>query len=171
METNTSFLELYAGLVMAFIAFATIVATLRQTSGGGVTPLQNLLVHFYVESGFLHLVLVMCALALLTVLPQDLVWKIINYGTLASIATYMPYYLNRRRKIDAPVPLVTVLVILGYIAMALLTIVVATELIWVPSLASATIFFVWALIADIIVFVYYLSTFVERTEAEPAPLS
>ena len=78
----------------------------------------------------------------------------------------MPYYLNRRRKIDAPVPLVTVLVILGYLAMAILTIVVATERIWAPSLATVTIFMVWALIADIIVFVYYLSTFVERTEAE-----
>jgi hypothetical protein len=166
METNTSFLELYAGLVMAFIAFATIVATLRQTAGGGVTPPQNLLVHFYMESGFLHLVVAIAALALLTVLPHDLVWRIINYATLASIVCYMPYYLTRRRKINAPVPLVTVLVILGYVAMAILTIVVATELIWVPSLATVTIFMVWALIADIIVFVYYLSTFVERTEAE-----
>jgi len=162
METNTSFLEIYAGIVMAFIAFSTIVATLRQTSGLGVTPHQNLLTRYYVEVGFLHLILVMMTLALLTFLPEDLVWRLVNYCVLASILLYMPYIVARRRRLGLPLPLASQLVALGYLLTALLTIVLATEWIWVPSLASTTVIFVWSLIADIVMFVLYLSTFVEH---------
>jgi hypothetical protein len=162
METNTSFLEIYAGIVMAFIAFSTIVATLRQTSGLGVTPHQNLLTRYYVETGFLHLILVMVALALLTFLPDDLVWRLINYGVLASILLYMPYIFARRRRLGLPLPVASQLVAFGYLLAAMATIVLAAEWIWMPSLASTTVIFVWFLIADIIIFVLYLSTFVEH---------
>ena len=70
MQSNLDFLVLYAEITMAFVAFSTIVATLRQAFGGHLTRLQNLLFHFFVEVGFLHLMTAIVPIALLTILTS-----------------------------------------------------------------------------------------------------
>ncbi len=53
MEHDFSTLTILAEVTIAFVAFSAIVASLRVTLGKKLTPFQNLLVHFFTESGML----------------------------------------------------------------------------------------------------------------------
>ena len=166
MQSNLDFLALYSEVVMAFVAFATIVATLRQAFVGHLTQLQNLLVRFFVWIGFLNLVMALLPIALSTTLSDELlVWRISTYTLLGLTALYLPLYVYRRRKINAPIPLVSLFVMIGY-GIALIGIVVtATEIFWPPSLATTTYFLMWGFFSNIAVFVYFLGTFVDIDDA------
>jgi hypothetical protein len=147
---------------MAFIAFSTIVATLRQSFGGHLSPLQNLLFRFYVEVGFLQLLLAFIPIALLEYWPDEQqVWMFSTYSILVMAGLYMPFYLTRRRNIDANVPLVSKVVMVGYAIAVVAMIMTATKLFWKPSIATTIYFLLWALASNIAVFLYFLSTFVE----------
>ena len=54
---NIDFIFALLQTYVAFIAFATIVATLRQSFGTPLTPFQYILFRFFVESGLLHVIL------------------------------------------------------------------------------------------------------------------
>jgi len=168
MQSNLDFLVLYAEITMAFIAFATIVATLRQAFGGHLTRLQNLLFHFFVEVGFLHLTMAIVPIALLTILTSEMqVWRLSTYTILILTALYLPFYIRRRKKIKERIPWVSLLVMIGYGISIILMIVTATEWFWSPSLATTTYFLVWGLLSNIAIFVYFLGTFVEMGSTDP----
>ncbi len=115
MQPNMDFLVLYAEITMAFIAFASIVATLRQSFGGRLTPLQIRLFRFFAEAGFLHLVNAIIPIALLSIWPVGVeIWLVSTYVILISAGSYMPYYIHRRRKVKTPLPLLSRLVIVGF---------------------------------------------------------
>ena len=89
MQSNLDFLVLYVEVVMAFIAFATLVATLRQAFFGHLTQLQNLLVRFWVWIGFLNLIMAMIPLGLSTLLDNELlIWRISNSTLLVLTAIF-----------------------------------------------------------------------------------
>jgi hypothetical protein len=53
MEANLDTLAVSANVTISFVAFATIIATLRRTLGERPSPLQRLLVRWFTESGML----------------------------------------------------------------------------------------------------------------------
>jgi hypothetical protein len=53
MEANLDTLAVSANVTISFVAFATIIATLRRTLGERLSPLQRLLVRWFTESGML----------------------------------------------------------------------------------------------------------------------
>ena len=168
MQPNIDFLILYTEITMAFIAFATIVATLRQSFGKRLTPLQNLLFHFFVEVGFLLLLNAIIPIALLSIWPVRVeVWLLSTYAILLTVGLYLPFYIRRRRKIDAPVPPLSRLVMVGYGVVIIMMILTATPWFWPPSLATTTYFLLWGLISNIAIFVYFIGTFVETDPADP----
>ncbi len=153
---------------MAFIAFATIVATLRQAFGGHLTRLQILLFHFFVEVGFIHLMIAIAPIALLTILTSEVqVWRISTHAILILTGLYLPFYIRRRIKIEERIPRISLLVMVGYGIFIIAMIATATELFWLPSLATTTYFLVWGLISNIAIFVYFLGTFVELDKTAP----
>ncbi len=76
MEYDFSTLNILAEVTTAFVAFAVIVASIRLTIGGELTPFQKLLVHYFTESGLLN---VSCCL-----LPGVL-WRAL--GTFSSVGS------------------------------------------------------------------------------------
>ncbi len=54
----------------------------------------------------------------------------------------------------------------GYGISIIAMIATATELYWLPSLATTTYFLAWALISNIAIFVYFLGTFIELNETD-----
>ena len=168
MQSNLDFLVLYAEITMAFIAFATIVATLRQAFGEHLTRLQNLLFHYFVEVGFLHLTMAIVPIALLTILTSEVqVWRLSTYTILILTAFYLPFYIRRRKKLKERIPWVSLVVMIGYGISLIAMILTATELFWLPSLATTTYFLIWGLISNIAIFVYFLGTFVEMSPTDP----
>ena len=168
MQSNLDFLVLYAEISMAFVAFATIVATLRQAFGGRLTPLQYLVFRFFVEIGFLLLLVAIVPIALSTIVTSELqVWRISTYTILILVGFYLPFNINRRRKIEAPVPVVSALVMVGYGISIIVMLVTATEWFWLPSVATTTYFLIWGLLSNIAIFVYFLGTFVAIDDADP----
>ncbi len=162
MNINIEFLILYCEVTIAFVAFATIVATLRQAFGARFTPLNYVLFRFYVEGGLLHLILAIFPIALSTIMTSEIqLWRLSTYAIIIVISTYLPFYIHRRRKVDAKIPWVSLVVMVGYCIAIIVMIVTATELFWMPSLLSTTYFLVWGLLSNIAIFVYFLGTFVE----------
>ena len=53
LERELATLTILAEVTIAFVAFSAIVASLRVTLGKKLTKFQNLLVHFFTESGML----------------------------------------------------------------------------------------------------------------------
>jgi hypothetical protein len=168
MKSNLDFLVLYAEITMAFVAFSTIVATLRQEIGESLTQLQSLLFHFFVEVGFLHLTIAIVPIALFTILTGELqIWRLSTYTILISTGFYLPFYISRRIKTEEQIPWLSRLVMVGYGISIIAMIATATELFWLPSLATTTYFLVWGLISNIAMFVYFLRTFVELDHTDP----
>lgn len=171
MESNLDFLVLYVEVVMAFIAFATVVATLRQAFTGHLTQLQNLLIRFWVWIGFLNVVMAMTPIGLATLIDNELlIWRISNWVLLVLTAFFLPYYIYRRRKIIAPIPIISRVVMIGYFIGMVGLLVTASEIFWQPSLATTTGFLFWGFVSNVLVFVYFLGTYVDFSdEDEEAP--
>lgn len=147
---------------MAFLAFATIVATLRQAFGGRLSRWQNLLFRFYVETGFMFVVQGIVPIWLLnTGIDEPTVWRISNALLLTATALYMPFHIRRRIKISAPIPLVSALVMAGWGLGIVLMIITATEYFWSPSMISCGAMMIWGLVGNIAIFVKFLGSFIE----------
>ncbi len=168
MQPNMDFLVLYAEITMAFIAFVTIVATLRQSFGGRLTPLQMRLFRFFAEAGFLHLVNAIIPIALSSIRPVGVeIWLVSTYVILLGAGSYMTFYIHRRRKIKTPLPLLSRLVIVGYGVAIIMMILTATQWFWAPSLATTTYYLLWGLLSNIALFLYFVGTFVETGPTDP----
>ncbi len=168
MQINFDFFVVYAEVSIAFVAFATIVATLRQAFGGGLTPLQYLLFRYFVEVGFIYVIVAIVPIALLNILTSELqVWRISTYMILVANVVCLPFYIYRRIKTQAPIPLISRLVMIGYGVSLFLMIMTATELFWLPSLATTTFVLIWGLVSNIAIFLYFLGTFVEHYDFDP----
>ena len=135
MQSNLDYLVLHVEITMAFVAFATIVATLRQAFSGYLARLQNLLFRFFVEVGFLGVIMALVPIVLSTILPSELqVWRVSTYAILALTGMYLPLYIRRRKKIEERIPWISLVVMVGYGISIIIMIATATELFWLPSL-------------------------------------
>ena len=162
MNILTSLMEVGIG----FIGFATIVVAIQMSLGKSLTKFEVLLTHFYIETGLLSVALAGIPVALVDVLGDELlVWRISTYACLLTIMIYAPYYGRRRRRSHAPVPLTSLVVMIGYGIVFFALALTATELIWAPSMAIVIAFVMWGLGSSSLIFVMMLGQFLEAGEA------
>jgi hypothetical protein len=167
MEYDFSTLTILAEITTAFVAFSAIVASLRITLGKKLTRFQNLLVHFFTESGMLSVSISLLPLVLWPFWQNELI--VARYSilyTLVISGTYLVFYIRRRVQIKAPTPLPSLLVMISYGLWVAILASTLTEIFWQPSLAIIAVFCFWALCSSVVVFISFLNTFVESDKAD-----
>ncbi|MEE8259315.1 MAG: hypothetical protein V3R20_06505, partial [Sphingomonadales bacterium] len=80
--------------------------------------------------------------------------------TMLGCFAYLIYYVRRRRKINAPTPITSLLVMIGYGLWVPVMLLTLTGLFWAPKLEIISAFCLWGLIANSIIFASFLATFV-----------
>lgn len=169
MEPNLDSLITIAEVGIGFVAFSTIVAVLQQAFGKALTEFQVLLVHFYIEVGLLNVGLALLPLVLFDVYDDPAtVWKIEVYAIIFLTGTYLPAYVVRRLKIDAPTPLPSLVVMVGYAIISVLLILTVIGGFWEPSKGIVTMYLLWTFSSTALIFVYFLSSFLKAEVQEGA---
>ena len=165
MERDLATLTILAEVTIGFVAFSAIVASLRVTLGKKLTALQNLLVHFFTESGMLAISIALLPLVLSGFWQDELIISryTILYALVAGV-TYLIFYMRRRLMIGAPTPLPSLLVMIGYGVVLTMLTATLTEIFWQPSLAIIAAVCLWILCSGAVIFVSFLATFVERED-------
>lgn len=167
MEHTYNTLAILAEVTTGFVAFSAIVASLRVTLGERLTPFQNLLVHFFTESGMLSV-----SIALLPLVLGGFWSDASTVGlysvlyALVSDFTYLAFYVRRRLQIHAPTPLPSLMVMIGYAAWMIVLLAALVGIYWKATLPLVAAFCFWCLFSGVVIFVYFLTTFVDRGEAE-----
>lgn len=163
MNILTSMMEVGIG----FVGFATIVVAIQMSLGKPLTKFQVLLTHFYIETGLLSVAVAGIPVALMDILGDEpLVWRISTYVIVLIIGLYGPSYIFwRRRKAQAPVPLTSLIVMIGYGIAFLMSILTATELFWAPSMVLIVAFVMWGIGSSSLIFVTMLGQFLKAGEA------
>ncbi len=164
MEHDFSTLIVLAEVTVAFVAFSSIVATIKLTIGDELNKFQRLLIHFFTESGMLSTTVCLLPLVLWEFWPDEvIVAQLVSGYTLLMTLPYLLWYIRRRLKVDYPTPLSSKLIIAGYFAWMPILIINATGNIWLPSISVITAITFWALVTSAVVFVTFLSTFVDKS--------
>ena len=162
MNILTSLMEVGIG----FVGFATIVVAIQMSLGKPLTQFQVLLTHFYIEVGLLSVALAGIPIALLDVFGDQLfVWRISTYSCLIVVGSYLPFYIRRRRQTNAPVPLTSLFVMIGYGILTAVLALTVTELVWTPSMGLVIAFVMWGIGSSSLIFVMMLRQFLEAGEA------
>ena len=168
METNIEFPYLYTEVTIAFVAFATIVATLRQAFGNRLTPLQYLIFRMFVEVGLLLVFMAMIPVAIFHLFSDELiVWRVSTYLIIFSILIELPFHIRRRIRLSLPISNMSTTsrcVLFGWGISLLLMILTATETLWIPSIYTTTGFLIWGMIATAILFAEVLGDYIEVEE-------
>ena len=156
-----------AEVLAAFVAFVVIVASLRVGFGEKLTPFQSLLVHFFTQSGMLATSFALLAIVLYQFWPDELrVATITTWYAFVMILVHWVSYLRRRRKIIAPTPLLSLLNIILWVVWIAILGVTLTKMYWLPSLALVAALMLWGLFSAAIIFISFLSSFVNANSSE-----
>ncbi len=161
MEYDFSTLNILGEVTTAFVAFAVIVASIRLTIGGELTPFQKLLVHYFTESGLLAVSICLFPGVLWRVWPDESIvaaWT--TWFTLITSVTYTAFYLRRRMRLKVRMPLLSAFVFLGWFIWFAVLGITLTGIFWQPSLAMITLICYWALCSSGLIFVSFLSSFI-----------
>ncbi len=160
MPNPLSALIVLAEILVAFVAFAVIVASIRVTYGQKLTAFQLLLVHFFTESGLLAMSFPLLAIVLYQFWPDELrVATITTWYALLMILVYLAYYLRRRIKIKASTPMLSLLNIILWIVWVAILGLTLTEIYWLPSLALIAALTFWGLVSAAVIFISFLTAF------------
>ncbi len=169
MEPNLDSLMTIAEVGIGFVAFSTIVAVLQQAFGKALTQFQILLVHFYIEVGLLNVGLALLPLVLFDIYHDPAtVWTLEVYAIIFLTGTYLPAYVVRRWKIDAPTPLPSLVVMVGYAIITVLLVLTLIGGFWQPSKGIVAGYLLWGLSSTALIFVYFLSSFLKAEVQEGA---
>ncbi|NNE57455.1 MAG: hypothetical protein HKN36_05045 [Hellea sp.] len=163
MIDNIDYLFALLNTYVAFIAFATIVATLRQSFGTPLTQFQYILFRFFVESGLLHVILLLVPIMLFNLYADNP--KIWWWSTLCVVVVplgYVPSYLYRRSQVKNKVtPWSSKAVTIGYLMFTIFNLALIAGLTpWQPSLLTLSAYFLWSMVAVILIFLTFLGTFI-----------
>ena len=162
-QDNIDIIYLLVQTNIAFVAFATIVATLSQAFGKQLKLFQYMLFRFFVDVGLLQ-VLQMVIVALFYNVFSDVAKVWFYSACLISFITpiYMISYLRRRRKIkNMLTPLVSKFVIVGFAGFTVFMWFSVSGFGPAPSLYTIAGYFVWSLWGEVAVFLYFLGTFIQ----------
>jgi hypothetical protein len=159
---SIEFLTIYAEICLGTVAFMAIVATLRQTTGGSLSAYQYLITRYFVDVGLIHLVVALSGIALISFYGDETAaWRIMAWLIIAINGFYVPYYIAKRRRINAPWSLTPITMTAGAVATYInivLSLAGVTE-ISIPS-AVATLL-TWALVSMVGIFLVFLGTFMK----------
>ena len=73
----------------------------------------------------------------------------------------MVFYLRRRARLGGPAPLTSVFVVLGWFILFPVLGITLTGIFWQPSLAMITFICFWGLCTTALIFVTFLSSFID----------
>lgn len=164
MEPDFQSLIVFAEIGVAFVAFSTIVAALQPIRGKPFTKFQVLLVHFYIESGSMNVGLALLPIVLWQFFgDEETVWRLATLAILILTSIYLVTYVVRRRRVRAPTPLPSLIVMLGYGVFIVLMFLTVSEKFWPPSMAIYLAYLLWGLISSAIIFIYFFSSFIKRS--------
>jgi hypothetical protein len=161
METSLQTLSVLAGITIAFVTFATIIATLRRTFGERLSLFQRLLVRWFTEVGMLTVSIELLPLVLAGFSQNEVIVAkfSIFYALLVTFA-YMVYYVRQRIRIKAPTPLTSMFVMIGCAVWIVVLAMAGAGIVLEPKLAIVAAYSFWLLIAASLVFVTFLAAFV-----------
>jgi len=166
METHLDTLTVLAEVTIAFVAFAAIVATLRRTFGENLSPFQELLIHFFTETGMMGVSVALLPLVLAGFWQDELpVARYTILYTLAVSFAYLISYIRRRTKIQAPTPLPSLFVMIGYGIWLPILAMAGAGFVIQPSLEIVVAYCYWALMSGAVIFVTFLASFVHSEDA------
>ncbi len=161
MDSSLNTLAVLAEVTTGFVAFSAIVATLRVSFGEQLSAFQVLLVQFFTVNGMLTVSIVLMPLVISefwqderTVALYSIIYILVSGGT------YLVYYIRERLRIEAPTPLASVLVIIGYAVFLTLHTTIVTGLYWEANLGIIVATGYWGLFSSVIIFVSFLAEFV-----------
>ncbi len=164
MRPDFDLLLVIAEIGIAFVAFSTIVAALQPIRGKKFTRYQILLVHFYIESGGLTVILSLLPILLWHFFhDEQLVWRLATLAFLFNTIFYLGTYVMRRRKVRAPTPSPSLFVMIGYFIWAILMTLTAAGTFWQPSLAILEAYLLWGLAGSLVIFNYFFGSFIRRS--------
>jgi hypothetical protein len=165
MDTDFQTLIVLAEVLVAFVAFSAIVASIRLTVGEELTPFQRLLIHFFIEGGMVAAFIALLPMVLWSFVPDErLVTQISGAISIVVISSYLGWYLKRRSVIDAATPITSVAIVLTWFLWIPVFGAVVVGLLWEPTFAilEATAFL--GLISGAVVFGTFLKTFLDPRE-------
>jgi len=167
METSLNTLSLFAEILMAFVAFSAIVASLRVSFGAALTDFQKLLVQFFTVSGMLGVSVLILPLVISefsdnekTVAQYSIIY------TLACTGIYLVVYLRQRFRIGSPTPLLSALVMIGYFTWLPILLLIAIGVVFEATLGVLAAYGFWVLVSSPAIFVLFLYEFIHPGEAE-----
>lgn len=166
MESSFNTLSLFAELLVAFVAFAAIVASLRISFGETLTNFQKLLVQFFTVSGLLGVSVMIFPLVLAEFWSDE--QTIAKYGiqyTIICSGTYLVTYLRQRSKVQAAVPIVSRIVITGYLIWLPILVLSGSGIVFETTLGIVVAYGFWALVSSVAIFVYFLYEFIHPGES------
>ena len=169
MEVDINIINLLVQTNIAFVAFATIVATLSQTFGKKLKPYQYMLFRFFVDVGLLHVLQMVIVAMLYSVFNgHEKIW--LYSAVMISVMTpiYMMNYLHRRRKIkDMLTPRISKFVTIGFVGFVGFTWCTVIGVGPKPSLLTISSYYVWSLWGVVTIFLYFLGTFIDIDKDQP----
>ena len=162
MEADIDIINLLIQTNIAFVAFATIVATLSQSFGTALKPFQYLLFRFFVEVGLLHVLQMVIVAMLFNVLKgHESVWYYTAVMISIMLPIYMFSYLYRRSKVAGmKTPIITKLTTVGFTGFVLCMWWTVSGFGPKPNHFVISAYFVWSLWAVVGIFLYFLGTFI-----------
>ncbi len=164
MENDIDALSILAEVTIAFVAFVTIVASIKLTLGDDLTAHQRLVVHYFTESSMISISILLFTIVLIRWLPErtELVSTISCIYAFIVTALYLAWYMTRRAAIKAPRPVVSMLVILGYFVMIVLLGITISGIYWQPSIRIVEAICLWNLVGAAVIFTAFLGSFIDK---------
>ena len=167
MEFSFNTLSLLAEVLIAFVAFAAIVSSLRVSFGEALTDFQKLLVQFFTVSGLIGTSIVLLPFVLAEFWDEEqTIAQFTFLYILATSGVYLFWYLWNRIKIGAPTPLVSALVMIGYFLWLPILILMALGVVLKPSLGVVVAYGFWVLITSVAIFIFFLYEFIHPGDSE-----
>lgn len=170
MSNSINTLTLLAEITIAFVAFATITASIKLSIGDELSAYQRLVIHYFTESAMISISVALLALLLLDFFPQGEVFVSTIVCAYAFVigSLYLLWYMKRRIRIQAPTPLTSALVIASYVVLMFLLAITISGMAWEPSLEIVSAICVTNLVGASVIFVSFLSVFIDSPRGNDA---
>lgn len=155
------FIKLYTEVCLAWVAFSAIIATLRHTLGGYLTPLQYVMFRFFVECSLIHFVTALSTVAVLDAIDSEpTAWRVSATLILVGILFYLPFHIRRRIRLGVAMPFVSKITMIGYIAIFIVLLLAVLDVWWKPSLGLMAMTFIYGMVTNTLIFMQFLGSFV-----------
>ena len=163
------FMILYTEVCLAWVAFAAIVATLRQALGGFFTPLQYVMFRYFVECSLMYFMTSLSTVAFLGAMADEQsAWQASAALSLIGLVLYFPFHIHRRVRLGVPMPLVSKVTTFGYLVLFVVLLSALAELWWKPSLGIMAATFIFGMATNTLIFMQFLGSFVEVKDGSTA---